>query len=300
MNGRTSSFPTIDSQSFSTGAGLRPIHYKDLNNYRSPIISWFEIITENFLSTRGRPHRILESLRNNYPISFHGVNLSIGSTDPIDTSYLKLLKDMIQKYEPFSVSDHFCWTGSNGFNSHNLIPLPLNKFTLDSIIPRIHFVQDYLKRPFVFENASAYMQRNDDAIPEWEFITEVCQRTGCGILLDINNLYVTSKNFNLDPHKILTQVPIDKVKQVHLAGYIDLGTHLLDTHSKMVTDPVWKLYDQWLTFNKEVPTMIEWDDQIPTLSVLEDEVDKIKKHFLQSKLNVDKPKESLYEPFQRF
>lgn len=293
MNGRQAQLPNLEVTHFSAGAGLRPIHYPDLLNYQSPSISWFEVITENFLATQGRPHRILEQLRNSYPVAFHGVNLSIGSTDDIDVSYLNLLKNLIQKYEPFIVSDHFCWTGAHGITTHNLLPLPLNKKSLESMIPRIQFVQEFLQRSLIFENASAYMQRTDDEIPEWEFISEVCRRTGCGILLDINNIYVTGMNFGLDPKALLSQVPVQSVKQIHLAGHTDLGKYLFDTHSTAIPKPVWHLFDQWLSYNKGVPTMIEWDENIPPLPILEAEVEKIKQR--ASSHNFKSPIESHHE-----
>lgn len=283
MSDRKSHSNTYQGQSFSAGAGLRSLHYPQLLSNPSSQIKWFEIISENFLASKGRPRWVLEKIRQNYPIAFHGVSLAIGSPEPINKNYLNLLKALIHDIEPFLVSDHFCWTGVQGMNTHNLLPLPLNRNTIESLVPKIHYLQEFLQRPFVFENASAYMQSKEDDIPEWEFITEICERTGCGILLDINNVYVTSKNFHLDPFQVLSQVPSKHVRQIHLAGHTDLGTYLFDTHSTAIPSPVWELYDQWLlqnrALNSGVPTMIEWDEDIPPLETLEDEVKKIEEHY---------------------
>lgn len=260
----------------SPGAGLRSTHFPDLLDRRTNDIEWFEIITENFLTTQGRPRWVLEQIRKDYPLAFHGVSLSIGGPDPIDLEYLNLLKQLIHDFAPFMISDHFCWTGLKANNTHNLLPLPLNKRTLEYIIPRISMVQDYLQRSMIFENASAYMHMIEDEMTEWEFITEVCDRTGCGILLDINNLYVTSINFNKEPEKILKQVPSAHVRQIHLAGHTDMGNYLFDTHSTAVQSPVWDLYRNWLAAHGPSPTMIEWDEDIPSLDVLELEANKIR------------------------
>lgn len=264
------------------GAGLRSPHYPALLQHKSASIDWFEIITENFLTTKGRPRWILENIRKDYPVAFHGVSLSIGSPDPLDLKYLQLLKNLITDFEPMIISDHFCWTGVQNNNTHNLLPLPLSKKTLENVVSRVQKVQEVIGRPIILENASVYMQLQDDEISEWEFINEVCNKSGCGILLDINNLYVTSKNFDLDPHLILSMVPTDQVQQIHLAGHTDMGSYLFDTHSKAIQDPVWELYEQWLLRQRIVPTMIEWDDEIPPLETLELEVNKIKSRITRS------------------
>ena len=260
----------------NAGAGLRSIHYPELLNRKTTSIDWFEIITENFLTSKGRPRWILEKIRSDYPIAFHGVSLSIGSQDNLNVSYLTLLKNLIAEIDPFIVSDHFCWTGFQNNNSHNLLPLPLNSQSLESIISRIQQVQDFLGRKIIFENASLYLQSTKDTISEWDFISEVCQRSGCGLLLDLNNIYVSSLNFNIDPIKILSKIPVASVAQIHLAGHTNCGTYLFDTHSKPVQESVWKLYECWLKIQiNEIPTMIEWDDEIPPLTRLEAEVQKL-------------------------
>ncbi len=273
---RTSALKT----STMVGAGLRPPHYPTLLQRPSPSIEWFEIITENYLTTKGRPRWILEQIRKDYPLAFHGVSLSIGSPDPLDFCYLQLLKNLIDDFAPMLVSDHFCWTGLQSNNTHNLLPLPLSRKTIESLIPRIQTVQEFIGRPILLENASAYMQLQDDEIPEWEFIKEVSDRSGCGLLLDLNNLYVTSRNFDLNPQQVLSMVPTHRVQQIHLAGHTDMGAYLFDTHSKPVQDPVWDLYEQWLQGQRLVPTMIEWDDEIPSLETLELEVNKIKSRII--------------------
>jgi uncharacterized protein (UPF0276 family) len=266
------------SEIFAAGAGLRPKHYPELLNRRSTIIEWFEIITENFLTTKGRPHWVLKQIRQDYPIAFHGVSLSIGSPEPLDYYYLAALKVFIKEFEPFLVSDHFCWTGLHHNNSHNLLPLPASKTNLDYLVPRIQEIQDYLGRQVLFENASAYMQMEDDEMSEWEFISEVCRRSGCGLLLDLNNLYVTCRNFNRDLKETFNEIPVSAVKQIHLAGHTDCETYLFDTHSTTVPNPVWQLFDEWLQTKPAVPTMIEWDEDIPNLATLEKEVALISDH----------------------
>lgn len=257
------------------GAGLRSVHYPDLLKRKSTTIEWFEAITENFLASQGRPRWMLEHVRRDYPLAFHGVSLSIGSPGPLDLNYLELLKNLINDFEPFLVSDHFCWTGLHGNNTHNLLPLALNKKTISDIIPKIHQIQDFLGCSMLFENASAYMKTSSDDMPEWEFITEVCRRTGCKLLLDINNIYVTSINFGKNPSTELAKVPASFVKQIHLAGHTNMGTFLFDTHSRAVQAPVWELYAEWVKNHGACPTMIEWDEDIPPFEILEQEVEKI-------------------------
>jgi uncharacterized protein (UPF0276 family) len=267
-------------EALSAGAGLRTAHYPELLERKSKTIQWFEVISENFMTSKGRPRWILETIRKDFPLAFHGVSLSIGALEPLDTNYLSLLRELANDFEPFVVSDHFCWTGLQNNNTHNLLPLPLTQRNLSHLVPRIQFVQEFLGRSLVLENASAYMAYQEDEIPEWEFIGEVCRRTGCRILLDINNLYVTSRNFGRDPDEVLRQVsqnlPAQAIAQIHLAGHTDLGTHLFDTHARAVQDPVWELYERWLTEGHIVPAMIEWDDEVPALEVLEAEVNKIR------------------------
>ncbi|MEY4615930.1 MAG: hypothetical protein RJB66_890 [Pseudomonadota bacterium] len=257
------------------GAGLRSAHYPEILRRRSDSIQWFEIITENFLGTYGRPRWVLEKVRQDYPLAFHGVSLSIGSPEPIDETYLFLVRDLITEFDPFLVSDHFCWTGFRANNTHNLLPLPLNESSINIIVPKIERAQEILGREILFENASAYMKTQVDDIPEWDFISEVCQRTGCKLLLDLNNLYVTSVNFGIDPHEQLHKIPAQFVRQIHLAGFTDMGNYLFDTHSKAVHDHVWNLYTQWLRLYGSCPTMIEWDEEIPPFEVLEGEAAKI-------------------------
>lgn len=278
------------------GAGLRPKHYPSLLEKKSTVIDWFEIISENFMTTKGRPRWILEQIRKDYPLAFHGVSLSIAGPEPINFDYLRKLKTLIEDFDPFLVSDHFCWTGTHSANTHNLLPFPLNKKMLDHIVPRINLVQDFLGQTILLENASAYMQFEGDEMSEWSFITEVCNKTDCHLLLDINNLYVSNTNFGQDPHEALLQVPHKRVKQIHLAGHSDMGAYLFDTHSQAVQEPVWQLYRSWLQLRKNVPTMIEWDDQIPPLEVLEAEVNKIKFYQHGTDANVNsKIRETQYE-----
>jgi hypothetical protein len=259
------------------GLGARPVHYAHILSELPPV-PWFEVISENFIglgeSSGGRPIRVLEKLRENYPVVFHGVSLSIGSVDPLNLGYLKKLKALASRFEPVWLSDHICWTGVHGENLHDLLPLPYTRETVDHLVPRIQQVQEFLRRRFVFENVSSYLSYNQSEMTEWEFITEIWRRTGCGLLLDVNNIYVSSVNHGFDAHEFLKGVPVDAVMQMHLAGYSDCGTYLLDTHDHPVTDPVWSLYRDAVRIFGAVPTLIEWDAEIPEFEVLANEMRK--------------------------
>ena len=261
-------------QPLGVGLGLRPDHYAHILTERPPV-PWFEVISENYMglggNSGGSPLSILEQIRANYPIVFHGVSLSIGSVDPVNFSYLEKLKQLIKRFEPEWVSDHICWTGVHGENLHDLLPLPYTKETIDHLVPRIQKVQDYLGRAIVLENVSSYLSYKHSEISEWEFITEIAQKSGCGILLDINNIYVSSVNHGFDPVAFLQGVPATSVKQMHLAGYSDHGSYLLDTHDHPVSDPVWELYRRAIKIFGQTPTLIEWDAEIPSFDVLNQE-----------------------------
>lgn len=256
------------------GVGLRPTHYPYLLEKPETVVQWFEVISENYMDTEGRPLVVLEKIRKDYPIALHGVSLSIGSPDPVNLDYLSALKKLVNRIDPFLISDHFCWTGAHGENAHDLLPIPLDRTNLDRVVGKVNQVQDFLQKEILLENASAYISFQDSVIPEWEFNKEVANRTGCGLLLDINNVYVTSFNFGLDPYIYLDNVPINKVGQIHLAGYSDMGKYLFDTHSKPVNQIVWDLYQYFIKKCPNVPVMIEWDQDIPDFPVLEAELTK--------------------------
>lgn len=259
------------------GLGLRPQHYSHILRER-PLISWFEALSENYMGieggSEGRPLKILETLRKDYPIVLHGVSLSIGATDPLNRTYLKKLKSLVSRIEPSWISDHLCWTGVDGENIHDLLPLPFTEGVLKHLTSRIRRVQDYLGRKILLENVSSYLTYTHSEMSEWEFLKELCERADCGVLLDINNVYVSAVNQKFDPRTYIDAIPHGRVGQMHLAGHSDCGKYLLDTHDQPVTDPVWDLYRVALKRFGSVPTLIEWDAKIPEFEVLETEAKK--------------------------
>lgn len=263
------------------GAGLRHCHFEDYLNKKNKEIEWVEALTENYLPWEDevprRPYQVLEKIRKDLPVVFHGVSLSIGSVDPLSVSYLKRLKDLAKRFEPIWISDHLCWTGQGGENMHDLFPLPYTKEAMNWVVERISRVQEYLGRRILIENVSSYVAFSDDEMTEQEFISEVAKRADCGILLDINNIYVSSRNHNFDPMDYLKHIPVDRVGQMHLAGHKDKGTHCIDTHDHPVCDSVWDLYRFAAKQFPNVSPMIEWDDHIPEFERLEQEVAKIKR-----------------------
>jgi uncharacterized protein (UPF0276 family) len=254
------------------GLGLRTPHYEAILN-QPHAIDWLEVITENYLGAGGKPLHYLERVRERYPLVMHGVSLSIGSTDPIDVKYLADVKALAARIEPHWVSDHLCWTGIEGRNLHDLLPLPYTEEALSTVVSRVGQVQDALGRQILLENVSSYLTFHASEMSEWEFLREVAQRADCAILLDVNNIYVSSVNHGFDPLTYLHAMPESRVRQFHLAGHSDLGGHLIDTHDHPIAAPVWDLYRAALAHFGAVPTMIERDDNIPELSELVDELD---------------------------
>ncbi len=257
----------------SFGLGLRTEHYNDFLKKPQPV-EWLEVISENFMVDGGKPLTILERIRADYPMTMHGVSMSIGSINGLDKSYLNKLKVLEQRIEPMWVSDHLCWTGVHGKNLHDLLPLPYTEEALQVIARNVMQAQDVLQRPLVLENVSSYVEFDSSEMTEWEFLSEVCQATGCYLLLDINNIYVSAFNHDFSPTDFIQGVPADRIMQFHLAGHQDNGDHLIDTHDHAVCDGVWELYRQALIRFGPVPTMIEWDDKIPPLQKLLSELDK--------------------------
>jgi uncharacterized protein (UPF0276 family) len=259
------------------GAGLRAPHYTHILE-TLPEISWFEAISENYMGisggSGGRPISILEKIRAHYPIVLHGVSLSLGSTDPLSTDYLKGLKSLCARIEPEWVSDHLCWTGVDGTNLHDLLPLPYTEETVRHVVSRVERVQDFLGRRILLENVSSYLTFEHSEMPEWDFLREIAERADCGILLDINNIYVSSVNHRFDPYLYLDGIPGSRIGQFHLAGHQNMGDHLIDTHDHPVCDEVWKLYGEAVRRFGAISTLLEWDDQIPEFSVLEAELAK--------------------------
>jgi len=249
------------------GLGLRTEHYEAVLN-EPHAIDWLEIITENYLVPGGKPLHYLERIRRRFPLVMHGVSLSIGSTDPIDLDYLAQVRALAQRIEPHWISDHLCWTGIEGRNLHDLLPLPYTEEALASVVERVGQVQDALGRQILLENVSSYLTYRASDMSEWEFLREVAERADCAILLDINNIYVSSVNHGFDPLAYLQAMPRERVRQFHLAGHSDLGGHLIDTHDHPIVEPVWDLYCAAVAQFGAVPTMIERDDNIPPLSEL--------------------------------
>lgn len=244
------------------GIGLRTAHYSHILS-QWPDVDWFEIISENFMHTGGRPLAVLDQIAERYKIVMHGVSMSIGSTDPLDWNYLRELKKLAKRVNPVWLGDHLCWTGVLSKNSHDLLPVPYNEETLNYVVERIRTIQDFLERPLVVENPSTYVTFKSSTMPEEEFVARMAEEADCALLLDVNNVYVSSRNHDLDPMEYLKQVPYDRVVQIHLAGHTEKGTHCIDTHDGPVIDPVWKLYAEVMRRAGGRATLLEWDDKIP-------------------------------------
>lgn len=253
------------------GLGLRTEHYNDIIEQK-PDVDWFEIISENYMVPGGKPLAYLDAIRADYPMVMHGVSMSIGSTDPLNYEYLKKLNTLIDRVEPMWFSDHLCWTAVDQTNSHDLLPLPYNEATIQHLVDRIDAVQTHLGREMLIENLSSYVTYHDSMMPEWEFVNTIARRSGCYLLLDINNVYVSANNHHFDAMDYLYGIDSDRVMQFHLAGHSYQGDMIIDTHDHDVCDPVWHLYEQALQHFGAVSTMIERDDNIPPFNELRDEL----------------------------
>lgn len=263
--------PRLPTGSLGFGVGLRTVHYQYLLQHRPPV-DWFEILSENYLDSGGRPRHVLRQLAACYPVVMHGVSLSIGSTDPLDFEYLSRLKALGREINARWISDHLCWTGVAGRNTHDLLPLPMTDAVVRHVVSRVRQVQDFLEQPLVLENPSSYLTFRQSSMPEWEFVSRVVTEADCGLLLDVNNVYVSAVNHELDPVEYLDQIPADRVVQYHLAGHTDCGTHLIDTHDGRVIDPVWRLYAHAVGRTGPRSTLLEWDAQIPDFPTVHAEV----------------------------
>lgn len=249
------------------GVGLRTVHYAEILS-RWPAVDFFEAITENFLDTGGRPLHILDRVAERYPVVLHGVSLSIGSTDPLDLDYLAKVNRLARRVKARWVTDHLCWTGVAGKNVHDLLPLPYTEDALAHIARRLRTVMDFLERPVFLENPSTYLQFTQSTMTEPEFLSELCERAGTGLLLDVNNVYVSAVNHGFDPVSYIDALPRGRVVQYHLAGHTDKGTHLLDTHSTRPRDEVWDLYAHAVERLGEAATLYEWDEDIPDFATV--------------------------------
>jgi hypothetical protein len=253
--------------SLGFGLGLRVEHYEAILADHPPV-DWLEAITENYLVPGGKPLHNLMRIRERYPMVMHGVSLSIGSTATLDREYLAQVKALAARLEPQWLSDHLCWTGVAGKNMHDLLPLPYTEEALANVVERVRTVQDVLGRRILLENVSSYVSFRDSRLTEWEFLREVAVQADCLILLDVNNIYVSSVNHEFAPLDYLNAIPPDRVQQIHLAGHEDHGDYLIDTHDHPVPDPVWELYAAAVRRFGNVSTMIERDANIPPLEEL--------------------------------
>lgn len=258
------------------GLGLRPQHYPEILE-SSPDVDWFEVLSENYMIPGGQPLRILDQIAERYPLVMHGVSLSIASTAPLDMEYLSSLKKLAERVDPQWISDHLCWTGVHGRNLHDLLPIPYTREALDHVVERVNQVQDYLDRALTLENVSTYVSFARSEMAEWEFISELTRRTGCWLLFDVNNVYVSAFNHEFAPRDFIDGVPADRVVQFHVAGHSNMETHIVDTHDAPVIDEVWELYRYALKRFGPVSTIIERDDHIPPLADLVAELDTARK-----------------------
>ena len=255
------------------GLGLRPQHYAEILD-GEPEIDWFEILSENYFVRGGQPLRMLDRIRERYPVVMHGVSLSIASTAPLDMDYLGQLKALADRVNPRWISDHLCWTGVHGVNLHDLLPVPYTEEALDHVCDRIARVQDYLGRRIAIENVSSYIEYACSEMSEWEFVAEMARRADCWLLLDVNNVFVSGENHAFDGSRFIDAIPVERVVQFHLAGHSEGNGHLIDTHDQPVCDAVFELYGEALRRFGPVSTMIERDDNIPPLADLLAELDR--------------------------
>ena len=259
------------------GIGLRTVHYAHILE-KKPEIDFFEILSENYMDTGGRPVWVLDQVAERYPIVMHGVSLNIGSADPLDRDHLSKLKTLAGRTRARWISDHLCWTGVAGRNTHDLLPMPLNEEALRHVVARVKQVSDVLERPLMLENASTYAEFTSSSMPEWEFFGRLMEEADCGMLLDVNNVYVSSFNHGFDPDEYVDAIDPARVTQYHLAGHTNKGTHIIDTHNDHVIDRVWELYARSVARTGNVATLLEWDADIPSFDEVHAEALKAAAH----------------------
>jgi uncharacterized protein (UPF0276 family) len=255
------------------GIGLRGPHYQEVLS-TLPAVAWWEVHSENFFADGGASVAYLDKLRRHYPLSLHGVGLSLGSTDPLNITHLAKLKRLVDRCEPGLVSEHLSWSSIQGRYLNDLVPLPYTEEALAHVSERIRRVQGFLERQILIENVSSYLQFAHSTIPEWEFLAAVARDTGCGLLLDINNIYVNAVNHGFDPYDYLRAIDGNSIGELHLAGFTDTGACLIDTHSAPVCAEVWELYEYAIRRYGAKPTLIEWDLEIPSLRTLVNEAQR--------------------------
>ena len=253
------------------GIGLRSDHYKHILEHH-PDVDWFELISENYLDCHGWRRHVLTRVAERYPLVMHGVSLSIGSTDPLNFEYLNSLKKLAREISAKWISDHLCWTGVAGQTTHDLLPMPLNEASLAHVVARVRTVQDVLEQRLILENPSSYARFRADTLPEWEFLARLAHEADCGLLLDVNNVYVSSVNHGFDPRQYIAALPAERIVQFHLAGHQHCGNHIIDTHDGPVSDPVRALYRFARRHIGNVSTLLEWDARIPEFSVVKAEL----------------------------
>ena len=266
-----------DRNPLGFGVGLRAEHYDEVLA-GAPAVDWFEVVTENFMNTGGRPLAVLEAVRAEAPVALHGVGLSIGSADPLDPRYLDELARLVGRIEPALVTDHLCWTGVDGRSLFDLLPLPYTEEALVHVARRVSEVQERLGRRILLENASTYVEYRVSQMPEWEFLSALAHRSGCGILLDVNNVYVSATNHGYAPEAYIDAIDPEHVGQFHLAGHSERGTYLFDTHDKPVCDAVWELYRRAVRRFGAGSTLVEWDAELPAFERLLAELDSARAH----------------------
>ena len=254
----------------AAGIGLRAPHVREVLE-RRPVVAWFEIHSENYFADGGPVLATLDRIRADYPLAMHGVGMSLGSTDPLDRGHLAKLKRLADRVNPAVISEHLCWSGVGGRHFNDLLPLPYTEEALDHVCARVAAVQDFLVRELVVENVSSYYAYPESTVPEHEFVAAVAARTGCRLLVDVNNIYVNARNHGIDPHAYLAAIPRAAVAEIHLAGFDDSGPILIDTHGAPVAPEVWRLYAEAIARFGPVPTLIEWDTDIPAFAVLQRE-----------------------------
>jgi hypothetical protein len=263
----------FDVPDLGIGVGLRIPHYAEVLE-RRPAVDFFEVISENFMVQGGKPLYHLNRVLESYPVVQHGVSLSIGAPSEPDEAYLAQLKALLRTTRSPWVSDHFCWSDAGGAHLHDLLPLPYTDATVRLVAERARRVQDFLEVPLALENTSSYLTYTSSSMPEWEFISEVAEKADIGLLFDVNNVYVSAYNHGFDASEFIRNVPHERIVQIHLAGHTNLGKYIIDTHSAPVIDPVWELYAQTIALTGPVSTLIEWDDEIPSLSRLLEEAER--------------------------
>jgi len=262
--------PALSALPPTSGIGLRSPHVAQVRS-EHPRVGWLEVHSENYFVDGGPALAALEAIRADYPVSLHGVGMSLGSADRLDATHLARLKRLVTRIEPAAVSEHLCWSHIDGRHLNDLLPLPFTEEALSLACERVDTVQAALGRPLLVENVSAYVRFADDAMSEWEFVASVARRTGCKLLFDVNNIHVNAVNHGFDAYAYLEAIPGDAVAEIHLAGFDASGPCLIDTHGARVAPPVWDLYRATIARFGPKPTLIEWDTDIPALDVLLDE-----------------------------